>query len=127
MALMAAAGEITPMPTAAIFADTQGEPKSVYAWLDYLEPLLPFPVYRVTKGSLQIDELRIRRSAKSGKRYMKGSIPAFVLNPDGTKGLLGRKCTADYKIIPLQAKVRELTGVQRSGAGIVKAHVWLGL
>jgi hypothetical protein len=29
LALMAAAGEITPMPEAAIFADTQGEPQSV--------------------------------------------------------------------------------------------------
>jgi hypothetical protein len=30
MALMAAKGEITPMPQAAIFADTQAEPKAVY-------------------------------------------------------------------------------------------------
>ena len=43
MALMAAAGEITPMPTCAIFADTQDEPASVYKWLDWLEPKLPFP------------------------------------------------------------------------------------
>ena len=36
MALMAAAGEISPMPRAAIFADTQAEPDSVYRWLDWL-------------------------------------------------------------------------------------------
>lgn len=47
MALMAAAGEITPMPDCAIFADTQAEPKSVYKWLDWLEGQLPFPVIRV--------------------------------------------------------------------------------
>lgn len=35
MALMAAHGEITPMPDAAIFADTQAEPKAVYEWLDW--------------------------------------------------------------------------------------------
>lgn len=35
LALMAAAGEITPMPQAAIFADTQAEPASVYKWLDW--------------------------------------------------------------------------------------------
>ena len=29
LALMAAAGEVTPMPTAAIFADTQAEPARV--------------------------------------------------------------------------------------------------
>jgi 3'-phosphoadenosine 5'-phosphosulfate sulfotransferase (PAPS reductase)/FAD synthetase len=50
LALMAAAGEVTPMPAAAIFADTQDEPASVYRWLDWLEKQLPFPVYRVTAG-----------------------------------------------------------------------------
>ncbi len=44
LALMAAAGEVSPMPTAAIFADTQDEPASVYKWLDWLEKQLPFPV-----------------------------------------------------------------------------------
>lgn len=50
LALMAVHGEITPMPDAAIFADTQAEPQSVYKWLDWLEMQLPFPVHRVTKG-----------------------------------------------------------------------------
>jgi hypothetical protein len=117
MALMAARGEIGPMPDAAIFADTQAEPSSVMDWLDWLETKLPFPVYRVTAGSLENDELRIRRSGKTGKLYLDGSIPAFVLKPDGKKGLLGRKCTADYKIIPLQRKVKELTGIKRAGKG----------
>ena len=43
MALMAAKGEITPMPDCAIFADTQAEPQSVYDYLDWLEKQLPFP------------------------------------------------------------------------------------
>ncbi len=43
VALMAANNEITPMPDAAIFADTQAEPSSVYEWLDWLEKQLPFP------------------------------------------------------------------------------------
>ena len=50
MALMAAKGEITPMPDAAIFADTGWEPKYVYDWLDWLETQLPFPVHRVSGG-----------------------------------------------------------------------------
>lgn len=127
MSLMAAKGEIIPMPTCAIFADTQAEPKKVYEWLDWLEKQLPFPVYRVTKGNLAEDELRIRRSQKSGRLYLKNSIPAFVLNPNGAVGLLGRRCTSDYKIIPLQRKIREITGVKRSGKGIVEAIVWIGI
>jgi len=53
MALMAAHGEITPMPDYAIFADTQAEPSHIYSWLDWLETQLPFPVLRVTAGSLK--------------------------------------------------------------------------
>ena len=41
MALMAAKGEITPMPDCAIFADTGWEPKRVYEWLDWLEDERP--------------------------------------------------------------------------------------
>ena len=46
LALMYALGELEPMPKAAIFADTQAEPASVYKWLDWLEKQLPYPVYR---------------------------------------------------------------------------------
>lgn len=108
MALMAAKGEIKPMPTAAIFADTQDEPKKVYEWLEYLSPKLPFPVLHVTNGSVMDDGLPVYTSAKSGKTYIKSIIPAFTLQKDGTKGLLGRKCTADYKIKVIIAKIREL-------------------
>jgi hypothetical protein len=127
LALMAAKGQLTPMPDCAIFADTQAEPASVYAWLNWLENQLPFPLYRVTAGNLESDELRIRTSGKTGKRYLKGSIPAFVLKDDGGRGLLGRKCTSDYKIVPIQRKVRELCGIKRGGRGVVLAKMWIGI
>lgn len=46
MALMAAHGEIGPMPDCAIFADTGWEPKAVYDHLSWLMSpnVLPFPV-----------------------------------------------------------------------------------
>lgn len=118
MALMAAKGEITPMPKCAIFADTQAEPESVYRWLDWLEKQLPFPVHRVTSGNLWADSMIVRRSRKTGKLYLKAKIPAFVKNPNGSIGLLGRKCTEDFKIIPIQRKVKELIGVKRGPADI---------
>src|ERR1017187_6074896 len=78
MALMAAAGEITPMPKCAIFADTQAEPKSVYVWLDWLEKQLPFPVYRVVKGYGLTDALlTLRVSKTSGNTYCNTSLPAY--------------------------------------------------
>jgi hypothetical protein len=126
MALMAAAGEITPMPQAAIFADTQAEPKEVYSWIDWLETQLPFPVYRVTKGSLAEKELSLQVSQKSGKRYKSSKIPAFARKPDGGVGLLGRKCTADFKITPITQRVRELCGITR-GQKTLSVTQWIGI
>ena len=112
LALMSTHGEVEKFDCA-IFADTQAEPKSVYKWLDYLESKVDFPIHRVTTGNLAEDSVRVRTSKLSGKRYMKGAIPAFVLKPDGGKGLLGRQCTADYKIQCLTRKTRTLCDWKR--------------
>lgn len=126
MALMASAGEITPMPQAAIFADTQAEPRAVYEWLEWLESRLPFPVIRVTAGSLAEAELSHRVSGRTGKTYRKSKIPAFAKKPDGTVGLLGRKCTADFKITPIRRKVRELCAIKR-GQKQLTVTQWIGI
>ena len=107
MALMAAHGEIEPMPDCAIFADTHAEPRHVYDWLDWLETQLPFPVYRVSAGNLKDDLL-------SGKRA--ASPPLFT---EGG-GLLWRQCTQDYKIAPIRKKLREL----RNGGPVEQ---WIGI
>lgn len=112
LALMYAVGELKPMPKAAIFADTQAEPKSVYKWLDWLKAKLPYPVYSVTNGSLEEAEFQIKKN-KKGKSYRKTLIPSFAKNPDGTKGILGRGCTRDYKINVIRKKVKELEKVPR--------------
>jgi len=111
LALMSAHGEIAPFD-AAIFADTQAEPQHVYDWLDWLEKQLPFPVHRVSKGSLRNDSLQIRISQKSGNKYLKSLIPAFVLE-NGKKGLFGRRCTADYKVRMIERRVKEIAGIKR--------------
>ncbi len=126
MALMAAHGEIGPMPTAAIFADTQAEPESVYNWLDWLETKLPFPVYRVTAGSLTKMSLSTRTNRKTGAPYLRKMIPAFTLNGDGSKGLLGRDCTKDFKLNPLFKKLRDLAKIRR-GQKTVGVISWIGI
>jgi hypothetical protein len=122
MALMAAKGEIEPMPLAAIFADTQAEPASVYRWLDWLEGQLPFPVYRVTNGSLAADSTRLRTS-KRGHVYVRTTVPAFVAFDSGSDGMLWRKCTQEFKLVPLRRKVREL--MRAHGAKAVVQ--WVGI
>ncbi len=123
---MAAKGEIGPMPTAAIFADTQAEPASVYQWLDWLETQLPFPVYRVTAGSLTQTALTVNTNKKTGKAYLRKLIPAYTLNPDGSKGLLGRDCTLDHKIKPLTKKARQL-GKIKHGQKQIGVIQWIGI
>lgn len=108
MALMAAAGEITPMPKCAIFADTQAEPKSVYTWLDWLENQLPFPVHRVTFGSLLEKSLIVHKS-KSGSFYTKHSPPAYITDGQ-SDGMLMRQCTANSKIAIIIREIRKIRG-----------------
>ena len=127
MALMAAKGELTPMPTAAIFADTKAEPASVYKWLDWLETQLPFPVIRVTEGlGLTERVTTTRTNRKTGNVYYSNMLPAYVLNSDGTKGLAGRSCTYNFKIIPINKAVRKLAGIKR-GQKTVGVIQWIGI
>lgn len=108
MALMAARGELTPMPVAAIFADTQAEPKGVYTWLDWLEGQLPFKVIRATAGNLTEELLRVRQSKKSGNFYTRCSLPAYTLNVDGSVGHMRRGCTYEFKVEVLNRAMRAL-------------------
>lgn len=126
MSLMAAHGEITPMPDCAIFADTQAEPKAVYKWLDWLEKQLPFPVYRVTKGNLWTESIRPRISHKNGKIYFKFYAPTFTLLDNNEKGMLPRKCTTDFKFVPIYQAIRKLAKVPR-GCKSVMVKTWIGI
>lgn len=153
LALMAAHGEIGPMPDCAIFADAGWEPKAVYDHLAWLRSpnVLPFPVHIVSAGDLRADLLAGAR----GERW--ASIPAFThnLTPAGTElavydedengdlvvvgsrivsadrvgiGMIRRQCTGDYKIVPIRRKVRELLGIagRRSPKSPV-AEQWIGI
>ena len=124
MALMAAHGEITPMPDCAIFADTGAEPSAVYEHLNWLEKQLPYRVHRVHRvqaGNLR-DEIL---GAMAGNNRMDARPPFFV----GTGGMLNRQCTQDFKILPIQKKVGEIIGhVPRSRwPKDVQVTQWIGI
>lgn len=133
LALMAAKGEITPMPDFAVFADTQAEPQSVYEWLDWLEKQLPFPVYRVTKGNLTDEslEVKIRKSdgprSKAGDETIRRLIPLFGIMPNGDRtAAIGRKCTSDYKVAPIVKEIRSRCEIKR-GESEVQVTQWIGI
>lgn len=112
LALMAAHGEVTPMPKVAIFADTQWEPAEVYRWLDWLEGQLPFPVVRVSKGDIRADNVSAtdRGTVGRGERYAR--MPLFTSSPTG-RGQVRRQCTSEYKVEPIEKHVRrEVLGLK---------------
>jgi len=119
MALMAAVGEIAPMPDAAIFADTQAEPESVMTYLDWLESVLPYPVIRASRPNVVANALKIRTSKKTGADYMQLRIPAYTLNAKGDSGTLWRQCTSFWKIEMIQREVH-----QYKSEGVA---MWLGI
>lgn len=112
IALMIAHGELPPID-AAIFADTQSEPRSVYDHLERLRTpgVLPFPVYVETAGSLRQEVF----DACNGTAGAWDRPPFYVKNPDGTQGMIRRQCTEDYKIAVLIAAYRRLAGIAPRG------------
>lgn len=124
IALMAAHGEITPMPECAIFADTGWEPDKVYRWLEWLEEQLPFPVIRVQRDGLNLGELAIEVANTDMHR---GSIPPFYL--DRPFGMLPIQCSKEFKTRPVQNKIREMLGLvpKQRGPKDVVASQWLGI
>lgn len=124
LALMAANGTL-PGVDGAIFADTGWEPQRVYDHLARLEVVLTaagIPLHKVSKGNLRADSLDPQH------RYI--SVPYFVRNPDGSKGMGRRQCTSEYKLAPIGRKVRELLGAappdfRRVPKGRI-AEQWIG-
>ena len=95
LALMANKGlHGLPKPDVAVFADTGWEPPHVYEHLDWLESKLSFEVVRVQSGNLRDNILK--GVSAEGRPYL--TIPAFLVNPDGSNALANRQCTSQYKI-----------------------------
>ncbi len=125
LALMIKNGEV-PMVDAAIFADTGAEPRGVYAYLDWLESVLPFPVYRVQKDDGLLENIK---QSVAGGRF--AGAPFFTRSPkDGRPAMLHRQCTKEFKIEPIVKKVRELVGLkkgQRGPRGKILATQYIGI
>lgn len=108
--LMAVHGEFgLERPEAAIFADTQWEPAAVYDWLNELDRIggATIPIHRVTAGNIREKAI----ASKHGSRF--AALPVFTENRDGTRGMLRRQCTNEYKIAPVLQQIRKLHGLAK--------------
>ena len=110
MLLMAAKGELSPMPDVAIFADTQFEPPHIYEHLNWCKTELK----RLTNDRVKLEITtggNLKRNEEQGLNVLGqayNTIPFFT-----DTGLGRRQCTTDYKIRPIRKSVREKLGVQK--------------
>lgn len=116
MLMMYYYGVLEPMPDAAIFADTQGEPPYVYANLTCLTEAVKdkIPVLVVTRGSLLEDDLNpefalVKSGHDKGKKFPK--CPLFFQSAD-REGMGRRNCTSDYKIKVISQGIRRFLGYE---------------
>lgn len=92
-----------PRIDAAVFADTQREPRSVYRHLWRLAKECHeagIPLIVGTAGDL--GEVALSVDTRSG------SIPVFIENEDGSQGRMRRDCTVDFKIAVIRRITRQL-------------------
>lgn len=123
VALMAAEGEITPMPAFAVFADTGDEPQAVYEWLSKLETMLPFRV-KIARNAIPING----KLSDNLFQWDHSQIPAFKINPKtGAPGLGKRQCTKHWKIVPVHRKIREATDTKNKRLEPGFVELWQGI
>jgi hypothetical protein len=114
-----------PRADVAIFADTGDEPSWVYENVDRMKKWSGIPVETVVQGHLSADI--ISRHAGESPRF--AAIPAFTLDGAGREAILRRQCTREYKIQPIERKVRELCGLKKGerAKGVIKATALIGI
>ncbi len=120
LALMAQEGLTKHKPDYMIFADTGWEPSFVYEHVEYLKKAITIcPIITVERGNIREDLIKAANPEPGSKEESKSfagrvpNPPLFAARPNGGRvGMLYRQCTHDYKVIPIQKKMRELLGVK---------------
>lgn len=108
LAFMSARGDL-PMLDAAVFSNTGDEKQATYDYLDYMRPLVPFPIIVTQRPGLTLGQQAIKIAHEPVTRT--SSPPWFTANP---QGMLPKQCNSEYKKRPvnrvISRMVKELTG-----------------
>lgn len=117
------------LPRLIIFADTGAETRQTYQHVTHIFGLLAAAGYNtavVCKKHKDGSNASILDEPNSNNRV--GTAPYFTLNGDGSKGMLRRQCTREYKITPIQKQIRsELGYVPRQIIPRHSVNLWLGI
>ena len=112
------------IPDYIIFSDTGWEPKHVYAWLEKMQEYAKSKgkeIIIASGGNIKED---VERSFETGERA--ASLPLYT--KDGKEsGIIRRQCTMEYKIDPVNKKIRELLGYTKGQRVKEIVHMWKGI
>ncbi len=110
-----------PKPDHIVFSDTGWETEDTYKYLkDYMtqfKGIIPFHV--VTSGNIYKDIM--------DKSCLFPAIPLYTYNEKGKKAILRRQCTMQYKIRPINLKIREIMGLKRYQHGKEPVNLQIGI
>ncbi|HEV2345805.1 MAG TPA: hypothetical protein VGS97_17025 [Actinocrinis sp.] len=111
--LLLSAHGVLPKLDYAAFADPGWERPETYAALDRLEREVAtpagIPIVRLSAGDIRRDAL------DPNSRF--STMPLFIKNTDGSRGMLRRQCTSTYKIKILLAEARRQLGAETLPGG----------
>lgn len=118
---------VLPPVDAAIFADTQSEPKECYEWLEHLKILCDgyIPIHTPTEGSLR--DAIVRATEPNSPRF--ASVPFWVMGVDDREAPGRRQCTREYKIDVVKREVRSILGIApgKRAQGKFQVECWVGI
>lgn len=129
MCLMAARGEITPMPDVAIFADTGGELQRTYDLLDWLQQQVPFPIVRVRRPGPPLGDVTLQVVAGARSRQGASIIPLYALAAGGERSMLPKQCSKDFKTRVVAREIARRLGIPagRRGPREPVVELWVGM
>lgn len=127
MLLMALKGEFEGViPDYIIFSDTGWEPRSIYEWVNkvnkHIKEKYDREIIFTNGGNIREDLLS---AAKDGRRV--ASLPFFTKSEDGSKGMVLRQCTNEYKIEPVKSMVKHLLDYKPRKRVKHMVHMWKGI
>lgn len=126
LCLMAARGEIGPMPDLAIMADTGDEPREVYRHLDWLRGQVPFPIELVRRPGPSLSEMAI--AVAQGERPRKGApLPPWYIRTPAGDGMLPKQCSGEFKRDVVKRRVREVMAERGIAVRPGVVEMWIGM
>jgi hypothetical protein len=129
LALMAAHGEIGPMPDLALFADTGDESRHTYEHLEWLMSgnVLPFKVEIVSHSQgRSLSDNFLTRNIADGEEGAGHFVSAPFFTSGGGQAM--RQCTRHFKVDPLKKAERALMGLAKGQAAEGRrAEIWIGI